>query len=348
MKAMVLAAGVGSRLDPLTSQLPKPMVPVANRPVMEHILELLKGHGINQVVSNLHYLPEKIQQHFGDGSSFDIDLALRYEPELSGDAGGVRACQSFFGSETFVVLMGDLLTDADLSRIIAEHKRSGALATIGIKEVDDVSQYGVVVKNSAGLITGFQEKPSAKEALSNFASTGIYVLEPEIFRYMPNSGSYGFGKQLFPHLVQQNLPVLGVDVAAYWSDVGTIAQYRQSNFDALEGRLKVGHPYSKSAMGFIGNNTFISPLARIEGALMLGNNSKIGSGTVIKGRVIIGDDCIVDNSTYLEDTIVWSGTIIEPNAHLNSCIVGSNCRVSNGAKHSEVATVKWPPNLVAR
>ncbi|MBX9688091.1 MAG: nucleotidyltransferase family protein, partial [Candidatus Obscuribacterales bacterium] len=168
MKAMVLAAGVGSRLDPLTSQVPKPLVPVANRPVMEHILRLLKKHGFEDVVSNLHYLPEKIRAYFADGRALGLNIDFRLESELSGDAGGVRACRDFFGQDTFIVLMGDLLTDADLSRIYAEHKRKGALATIATKQVADVSQFGVILADEDGFIRGFQEKPKAQEALSNF------------------------------------------------------------------------------------------------------------------------------------------------------------------------------------
>ena len=340
---MVLAAGVGSRLDPLTSQLPKPLVPVANRPVMEHILLLLKKHGFTDVVSNLHYLPDKIKSYFGYGESMGMNLDFRYEEELSGDAGGVRACRKFFGQETFIVLMGDLLTDADLSRVYAEHKRKGALATIGIKQVVDVSQFGVVVRDDQGFIKGFQEKPSKEEALSNFASTGIYILEPQIFDYMPATGSYGFGRQLFPSLVQQGLPVLSVDLGTYWTDVGTIHQYRQSNFDALEGALTVELHGERTAQGHIGAGSSIDPRTAVEGNLLLGKRSKIAAGVQIKGRVIIGDNCRIERNAILEDTIVWSNSVVEENASLKHCIVGSGCVVQNGSKHNQITAVKWPP-----
>lgn len=346
MKAMVLAAGVGSRLDPLTSQLPKPLVPVANRPVLEHILRLLKKHGFEDVVSNLHYLPDKIRNYFGNGSSLGMNLDFRFEQELSGDAGGVRACRDFFGQETFIVLMGDLLTDADLARVYHEHKRKGALATIGIKQVDDVSQFGVVLSDSDGFITGFQEKPRAEDALSNFASTGIYVLEPEIFDYMPKTGSYGFGRQLFPSLVQQGLPVLSVDLQTYWSDVGTIHQYRQSNFDALDGALNVEISLDSHELGYISPDSKIEAGVSAEGSLILGKRSKIAKGARIRGRVIIGDNVRIERNAYLEDTIVWSNSIVEENASLKHCIVGSGCVVENGSKHSQVTAVKWPPQVM--
>src|SRR3990167_6567846 len=160
MKAMVLAAGVGSRLDPLTMQIPKPLVPVANRPVMEHILRLLKHHGVGQVISNLHYLPEKLVEYFGDGSALGLNMQFYLEEKLSGDAGGVRGCREFLGDETFLVLMGDLLTDVNLSHLVRQHKLKGAIATIAVKQVADVSQFGVVLTDEQGFITGFQEKPN--------------------------------------------------------------------------------------------------------------------------------------------------------------------------------------------
>lgn len=342
---MVLAAGVGSRLDPLTSQLPKPLVPVANRPVMEHILRLLKDHGIEDVVSNLHYLPDKIRNYFGDGSSLGMNLDFRYEAELSGDAGGVRACKEFFGQETFIVLMGDLLTDADISRVIAEHKKKKALATIGIKRVSDVSQFGVVLTDNDGFVTGFQEKPAPEEALSDFASTGIYVLEPEIFDYMPKTGSFGFGRQLFPQLLNDKLPLLAVDLKSYWTDVGTIQQYRNSNFDALEGKLLVDIPASKRELGQIAESAKVDTV-HVEGNLLVGKRSHIAPGVKIKGRVIIGDNCRIERNVTLEDTIVWSNSVVEENATLRHCIVGSGCVVQGGSTHSEVTAVKWPPQPV--
>ena len=342
MKAMVLAAGVGSRLDPLTSQLPKPLVPIANRPVLEHILQLLKKHGWEDIVSNLHYLPDKIRNYFGDGSGLGVNLDFRFEETLSGDAGGVRACRNFFGQDTFIVLMGDLLTDADLSHMYREHKRKGALATIGVKKVEDVSQFGVVVSDSDGFIKGFQEKPAPKEALSDCASTGIYILEPEIFHYMPTTGSYGFGRQLFPLLVNQGLPVLSVNLETYWSDVGTVHQYKQSNFDALEGAVKIEQALPRHELGYIAHDARIETGVVVDGTLMLGKRSRLGSGVKIKGRVIIGENCRIERNAYLEDTIVWSNSTVEENAWLSNCIVGSGCVVQNGSKHKQVTAVKWP------
>lgn len=328
MKAMVLAAGVGSRLDPLTGIVPKPLVPVANLPVVEHIVCLLKQHGFDQIVANLHYMPEKLQEHFKDGGVCNTTIEMRQEEKLSGDAGGVRFCRDFLDGDTFIVLMGDLLTDADLTSIVKQHKAKGAIATIGLKRVDDVSQFGVALLDQDGFIKGFQEKPSAEEALSDLASTGIYILEPEVFEHIPATGDYFFGRQLFPTLVKMGKPVLGVEIGAYWSDVGTIEQYFKSNFDLLEERMKSNLPgYKKVVYGyhniFVGKNAKVSPTARIDGNLMLGKDSVIEDGVTISGNVIVGDNCVVGKNSKLSDVIIWSDCSVESDSELASAIVSS-------------------------
>lgn len=336
MKAVVLAAGVGSRLDPLTTQLPKPMAPVANRPMLEHLLLLLQRHGITDVYSNLHYLPDSILNYFAQGYKTTSTPKFELEKVLSGDAGGVRLFAKHLSDGTFLVVMGDLVTDTDLDYIVGEHKRSGAIATIGLKKVADVSQFGVVVQDSQRLITGFQEKPTPDEALSHLVSTGIYVLEPKVFEHIPSSGAFGFGRQLFPLLVKQGLPVLGVEIKGYWSDAGTIKQYQLSNFDALEGHINISLPGSKVSLGdstgWIGEGSKISPKARVQGLLMVGKNSTIGDGVEIRGRVIIQDNCVIDPGAYLEDTIVWSNTEIHSGAHLVGSIVGYGCTITSDSR----------------
>ncbi|MFA6207948.1 MAG: NDP-sugar synthase [Candidatus Obscuribacterales bacterium] len=326
MKAMVLAAGVGSRLDPLTSCLPKPLVPVANFPVMEHLLNLLKAHGFTDVIANLHYLPECLIEYFGDGKKFGTNIQFRVEEKLSGDAGGVRYCRDFLADGTFIVLMGDLLTDADLSHIVAEHKRKKAIATIGLKRVDDVSRFGVAVLDENGFIVGFQEKPSKEEALSNLASTGIYILEPEVFNYMPETGDYGFGRQLFPSLVKAGLPVLGVPIESYWSDVGTIEQYQSSNFDVLSGQFKANLPgYRQEQRGgyslYLADGADIDKSVEIAGNVIVGKNAQIKSGVVLRGNVVIGAGSVIEAGCKLSDTIVWPDSTIESATILDGAIV---------------------------
>lgn len=348
---MLLAAGVGSRLEPLTTQVPKPLVPVANVPCMEHLLRLLKAHGITEVCANLHYLPEKITEYFGTGEKLGMKLNFHYEEKLSGDAGGVRAMKEYLKDGTFMVVMGDLLTDADLTSIIKQHKDKKALASIAVKQVDDVTRFGIVVRNEDGFITEFQEKPKVEDALSDLASTGIYILEPEVFSHMPETGEFGFGRQLFPQLVEKGLPVLGIEMAkgTYWSDVGAIPQYLESNFDVLDKNVKLciegdskngTSPAEKSACGRVtGEGSKIDETAKIDGILMTGKNCVIGANARLTGHVILGDDCVVEEGASLSDCLVWSNSKIGKGSQLKNTVVAGNCTVEPNSQHEKTALV---------
>ncbi len=231
MKAMVLAAGLGTRLRPLTYEITKPMVPVLDRPVMEHILDLLKRHGFDEVIANLHYFPDSIKEYFGDRISY------RVEEELLGTAGGVRACRDFFGGEPFLVISGDALTDIDLGALAARHSEAGGMATLAVKKVPDTREYGVVLHDREGRITGFQEKPSPDEALSDLGNCGIYVFSPEIFDYFPERPFADWAQDVFPALLENDVPFHIHEIDEYWNDVGSLTELRQGTFDALGGEL---------------------------------------------------------------------------------------------------------------
>ncbi|MBX9691423.1 MAG: NDP-sugar synthase [Cyanobacteria bacterium] len=333
MKAMVLAAGVGSRLDPLTSLIPKPLVPVANVPIMDHIIHLLARHGFNDLIANLHYKSEMILDRYYDAGKFGVSLTFKYEEELTGDAGGVRACKDFFGDETFIVLMGDLLTDCDLTRLLSEHKAKNAIATIAVKKVPDVEHFGVVLQNKDGFITGFQEKPKKEEALSNMASAGIYVLEPKLFDIIPTTGTYGFGRQLFPLLVEKGEPLLAVDIDTYWSDIGTISQYRQSNLDVLQGKIDL--PFAGTAVRegvWTCEGANMADNVTINGKLLLGRNSSIGAGTQIHGSVVIGDNCKIAENVVLRNSVIWSESEIGRGATISDSVIGLNSHIPSDEK----------------
>lgn len=238
MKAMILAAGVGSRLGEITSITPKPMVPVGGKPLMEHIVNLLRHYGIKDVIANLHYLPEMIMNHFGDGGGHGIRLAYSVEEELLGTAGGVKNNQWFF-DETFLVISGDALTDIDLAGFRAFHRAKKALATIALKKVADVEQFGVVITEDGGLIRSFQEKPKKEEALSNLVNTGIYIFEPEIFDLIPRGEFYDFGRSLFPLLVEKGAPFYGWSMDGYWCDIGTVETYQKACRDAAANLVRL-------------------------------------------------------------------------------------------------------------
>src|SRR6202046_335575 len=233
MRAMVLAAGLGTRLRPLTYEITKPMVPVLDRPVMAHILDLLDRPGFDEVIANLHYFPEMIREHFGDR------LEYRFEPELLGTAGGVRGCADFFGDEPFLVISGDALTDIDLGAFVARHRSSGGIATLAVKRAADTREFGVVLHDAEGRITGFQEKPSPEEALSDLGNCGIYIFEPRIFDYFPDRRFFDWRKAVFPTLLENDLPFYIHEVGEYWNDVGSLGELRQGTFDALRGELRL-------------------------------------------------------------------------------------------------------------
>jgi mannose-1-phosphate guanylyltransferase len=246
MRAMILAAGLGTRLRPLTYEMPKPMVPVAGKPVMEHIVRLLREHGFTEVIANLSYLPDQIREHFGDGSAFGVSLEYREEPALLGTAGGVRNCAGFLGEE-FLVISGDALTDIDLGAMREFHASHDGLATLALKAVDDPSQLGVVILGADGRIQGFQEKPDPAEALSDLANCGIYMFRSDIFDFFPGPGESkaagagddpGFADwalDVFPALLANDVPFYGHRFDGYWNDIGSLDELERGNEDARAG-----------------------------------------------------------------------------------------------------------------
>ncbi|HHZ19537.1 MAG TPA: NDP-sugar synthase [Firmicutes bacterium] len=331
MKAMIMAAGVGSRLEPLTCNIPKPMVPVVNRPALEHIIRLLVKNGIHQVAANLWYLPDKIMDYFGDGSAFGVSLRYSLEENLMGTAGGVKKLQDFF-DETFVVISGDALTDINLDALIQAHKEKKAIATIALMEVEDPRQFGVVITDEDGRIKAFQEKPQPGEELSRKANTGIYVFEPAIFDHIPAGQVYDFGKQVFPHLVQAGVPFYGFPIADYWCDIGTLTQYRLANYDVLRGKVRIDIPgiWHPGAV-YVGENTYIAPTAQIGSKVVIGKGCRIADGVEIFGETVIGDNCIIQENTTIFASVVWNNTRIDRDSRLVECVVGSECYLKEGS-----------------
>ena len=241
-RAYLMAAGLGTRLYPLTGLTSKPMVPILNRPVMEHLLRLLRRHDVTEIAANLHYHPEKIRSYFGDGAEFGVDLRYNLEEHLLGTAGGADAFREFLCGSTFLVMSGDGLTDIDLSAFLSAHRASGGIATMAVKEVDDPSLYGVVVHDDQMRVVGFQEKPPREEALSTLCNCGIYAFEPQIFDYIEPGTFVDWARDVFPALLEDGLPFHCWELETYWNDVGNIEQYRLSNFDALLGRVALDVP----------------------------------------------------------------------------------------------------------
>jgi mannose-1-phosphate guanylyltransferase len=317
MKAMVLAAGLGTRLRPLTYEITKPMVPVLDRPVMAHILDLLDRHGFREVIANLHYFPDSIREHFGER------LEYRYEEELLGTAGGVRACREFFGEEAFLIISGDALTDIDLGAFVARHRAAGGIATLAVKQVSDTREYGVVLHDSDGRITGFQEKPEPEEALSNLGNCGIYIFEPEIFDYFPERPFADWAQDVFPALLTNDVPFHIHEIRDYWNDVGSLAELRQGTFDALRGELhlQVAGRETRSGVILAGEDSLPDDV-EIDGQAWIGHGVHIGAGVRLMGPVVLGDGARVGDGAQLRESIVFPGTDVAPGAIMIGAIAG--------------------------
>jgi mannose-1-phosphate guanylyltransferase/mannose-1-phosphate guanylyltransferase/phosphomannomutase len=321
MKAMILAAGLGTRLRPITYAEPKPMVPVLNRPVMEHIARLLARHGFTEAIANLHWFPETIEEHFGDGSRLGLALSYSREEQLLGTSGGVRNASGFLG-ESFLVISGDALTDIDLGAMREFHESHGGIATLATKRVADTTQFGVAITGEDGRIQGFQEKPDPAEALSDLANCGIYMFRAEVFDHFPEPGTSkaageddpaGFADwamDVFPALLEADIPFYSHEIEAYWNDIGNIEELRQGNMDALNGEVEVEPGAPEVAPGV----RSASPLegAEVEGPVLIGADVELGEGARLQGPAVVGDGCRIGAGAWLRDAIMLEGAEVSP------------------------------------
>jgi len=329
MKAMILAAGVGSRLDPLTRAIPKPMVPIVNRPVMEHLVNLLKRHGFTEIMVNLYYLGDQIKDYFGDGSCWGVKIHYSEEEQLWGDAGSVKRCEAFF-DDTFIVIGGDDLTDLDLTRLIRFHKEKKALCTIALSLVEDPSEYGIALLNERGRITRFLEKPKGEMIFSNAANIGIYVLEPEALELIPKGKPYGFGANLLPLFIERKLPLYGFLTSSYWKDVGNLKTYQQAHWDALAGRVNLQMPYpERRKYVWVGNDVEVAKDAEVLYPVIIGSGTRIESGARVLENCVLGENCVVEKGAVVQESILWDGAVVMRDTMLVRCVVGHGCKVKS-------------------
>jgi mannose-1-phosphate guanylyltransferase len=320
---MLLGAGLGTRLRPITYELPKPLVPVLDRPVMSHILRLLARHGCEQVIANLHYFPDMIRDHFRDGSDYGVELSYSHEEELLGTAGGVRNVRDFLGDETFLIISGDALTDIDLGALVSRHREAGGVATLALKRVDDPSQLGVVIVDEDGRIQGLQEKPDPAEALSDLGSCGIYVCEPEIFDHFPDRDFVDWAQDVFPVLFERDVPIYGHKIRDYWNDIGSLHEFRQGNFDALTGKVRIEHSGSRiESDGWTADSPSAEGDVSMEPPIYIGEASALEADVRLIGPVVIGGHCRIGARATLQDVVVWPGTEITPGTMLVGGIAG--------------------------
>ncbi len=332
---MILAAGVGSRLAPITDTLPKPLIPVLGEPVLSRIIDLLQKNGFTKLVANTHYLGNKIYEKYRDS------IKIIQEDQLSGVAGGIRVCADFLKADkqTFAIIMGDALTDINLSEMLAAHKLSGRKATIAVKQVEDTSGFGVVCFDDTNKVISFQEKPKNEEALSNWANTGVYLFENEILDFIPNADIapvYDVAHDLFPALLSAGIELNVYETNAYWADLGTHKQYRETLFDCLEQTIQVDIQGQKYSWGYLGDGSELKPGCFIKGQAYIGSNCSIGRA-ILKGKVIIEDNCTIEDNVVLEDCFIMSGSIIRSGCRIREMNIGLNSDICASAEPDQTA-----------
>jgi NDP-sugar pyrophosphorylase family protein len=322
---MILAGGLSTRLYPLTKQVPKPLVPVIGEPNAAHLIRYLKSYGFDEIAINVFYLPQMIVEALGDGSKFGVHLEYLHEKELLGSAGAVEQMKAYLSGGPFVVVGCDDLTDLPLDKLLEFHKSKNAIATIGLVEREEVDQYGVVVTDESGKITGFQEKPAKGTERSKLVNTGIYAFSPEIFDHIPSGVFYDFGKNVFPSLQEAGEAFYGFDArSAYWCDIGTPGEYRRATNDVLNGIFTV--PGELALKG----NVFISPSARV------------ANDAQIVGPSVVGDNVEVASGARIERSIIWQGSRIGANAVVRDSIVGMSYTVEPGTTVSSTIVANDP------
>ena len=281
MQAVIMAGGEGSRLRPLTSNMPKPMLPVANRPLMEHILLLLRRHGFTDVVATVQFLSSVIRNYFGDGSDLGVSLAYSNEEVPLGTAGSVLNAQDLL-SGPFLVISGDALTDIDLAEVVRWHRAKGAAATMVLKRMKDPLEFGIVMTAEDGRIERFLEKPTWGQVFTDTINTGMYVLEPEVLDLIPPDQPYDFSSELFPLMLDKGLPLFGFVTDAYWADVGNSEAFLEAQQDALNGRVALDIPgFELRPSVWVGEDVSVDAAARLRPPVLIGDNTRIEAGASV-------------------------------------------------------------------
>ncbi|MGH2368419.1 MAG: sugar phosphate nucleotidyltransferase, partial [Chloroflexota bacterium] len=344
MKAVVMAGGEGSRLRPLTIGRPKPMVPIVNAPVMEHIFGLLRRHGVTEVVVTLQYLARVIQEYFGDGSEFGMKIHYTVEETPLGTAGSVKNAEHLL-DEPFLVISGDALTDFDLTEIVRYHQEKRSMATLTLYRVPSPLEYGVVILDHDGKVVRFLEKPSWGEVFSDTVNTGIYVLDPAIFGYVPRGVLVDWSNDVFPQLLRNADPMFGFVAGGYWCDVGNISEYVRANADMLHGNVDLTLPGRQlpgrvwvAGAGKEGDAS-VDPSARLYGPVFLGKGVEVRANAVIHGPTVIGDYTIVEERATIDRSVIWPNSYVGENTDLHGALIGKQSSLKAGTVIFEGAVV---------
>ena len=353
MKGIIMAGGEGTRLRPLTCDCPKPMIRLMNRPVMQYALELLKKHGVTDIAATLGYLPDAITDYFGDGADFGVRMTYFVEHSPLGTAGGVRQARDFL-NETFIVLSGDGVTDLDIARAARFHRERGAVATLVLKHADNPLEYGVVDLDPQGRVRSFHEKPDWADVASDTVNTGIYILEPEVLDRVPEGRPCDFGRELFPRMVAEGLPVYGFVTEDYWCDVGDVRAYLGAHIDAMEGRVRLDRLAALARGEAFGGRAVQLPGARVdraavlEGPCLIDAGAKVCAGAYVGPYSVVGAGCVVGEHASVKRGILWPGARLEPQAQARGCVLASGAILGAGAQAYEESVLGTRARVGAR
>ncbi len=340
MKAVIMAGGEGTRLRPLTSNQPKPMLPLGNKPMMEHIVRLLKEHGFDEIVVTVAFLADNIRTYFGDGSDFGVRMVYATEETPLGTAGSVRNAMDELRDDRFLVISGDVLTDIDLGSLVRFHKERGALATIGLKSMENPLEFGIVITREDGHIDRFLEKPGWGQVFSDTINTGIYVMEPEIFDFVPADRSVDWSGEVFPALLEAGKPIYGSVCEGYWEDVGTLEAYRSAHEDVLDGKVELEIDGFRLAEGVVlGEGSEVHPDAELRGPCVVGAYSRVDAGARIRSYTVLGRNVRVGADAELERAVVHDNVYLGTGVRLRGCVVGRSSDLRRGAHLEEGVTL---------
>ncbi len=345
MKAIVLAGGYGTRLRPLTYTCPKPMLPLAGKPVLRHIIEFLAGHGFDEIIVTTNYLRDRVKDHFGDGSRYGVKLKYPLEEEPLGTAGSVKHVSEYL-DDTFAIIQGDNITNIDLVKVLEFHKKKGSLATISLIPVDNPCEYGIAELNDEGRVIRFVEKPRPEECFSRLANTGLYILQPQVLDHIPDHCSYDFSKDLFPKLLTLNEKVYGCLVTGFWTDIGRPENYLKANKWLLSRLIKPNISDSADISGAaikgpvtIEDNVTIERGARITGPAIICEGSRIRSDTRVMANSFLCHGVTVGRGSKVVGSIIFEDTQVGDESNINHSIIGEGCSIGSEASFGRLSVI---------
>jgi mannose-1-phosphate guanylyltransferase/phosphomannomutase len=340
VKAVVMAGGEGTRLRPMTANQPKPLLPVVNKPIMEHVLRLLKRHGFTETVVTVQFLAALVRNYFGDGEEIGMALSYATEEMPLGTAGSVKNAQDALRDERFLVISGDALTDIDLTDLVRFHKENGALVTIALKRVPNPLEFGIIIIDDDGRVQRFLEKPTWGQVFSDTANTGIYVMEPEVLDHVAAGEPVDWSGDVFPKLLAEGAPLYGYVADGYWEDVGTHESYLKAQADMLSGKIDIEPDGFEVSPGvWVAEGAEVDSEAVLKGPLYIGDYAKVEAGAELREYTVLGSNVVVKEGAFLHRAVVHDNVFIGPSTNLRGCVVGKNTDVMAGARIEEGAVI---------